>query len=141
MHCINSGGTAIARPEPIWFGTILFLSQVNAKYTVNSINIKNGGMNMKITDELIEYICELTKLELSAGEKDSMEKDLTDILDYMDKLNGIDTKGVPEMTHPFDEVNKTREDIVTNEDRRDELLANAPDKKGDFFKVFKTVEE
>lgn len=96
---------------------------------------------MKITDELIEYIGELSRLELSAEEKEARKNDLTDILDYMDKLNEVDTTGMPEMTHPFDEVNRFREDVVTNKDRREEMLANAPDKKGDFFKVFKTVEE
>lgn len=96
---------------------------------------------MKITDELIDYISELSRLELSHEEKEGRKKDLTDILDYMDKLSELDTEGVAEMSHPFNEVNRFREDVVTNEDRREEMLANAPDKKGDFFKVFKTVEE
>lgn len=96
---------------------------------------------MKITDELIEYIGDLSRLELSGDEKEARKKDLTDILDYMDKLGELDTEGVAEMSHPFNEVNKFREDVVTNKDRREDMLANAPDKKGDFFKVFKTVEE
>ena len=96
---------------------------------------------MKITDELIEYIGDLSRLELSDEEKEARKKDLTDILDYMDKLSELDTEGVAEMSHPFNEVNRFREDVVTNEDRREDMLANAPDKKGDFFKVFKTVEE
>ena len=96
---------------------------------------------MNITDELIEYIGELSRLELSEEEKEGRKKDLTDILNYMDKLNELDTKGVDEMTHPFHDTNRFREDIVTNQDRREDMLRNAPDKKGDFFKVFKTVEE
>lgn len=96
---------------------------------------------MKITDELIEYIGDLSRLELSDEEKEARKKDLTDILDYMDKLSELDTEGVAEMSHPFNEVNRFREDVVTNEDRREDMLANAPEKKGDFFKVFKTVEE
>lgn len=96
---------------------------------------------MKITDELIDYIGELSRLELSAEEKEARKNDLTDILDYMDKLNQLDTDGVTPMTHPFDEVNRVREDVVTNKDRREEMLANSPDKKGDYFKVFKTVED
>lgn len=96
---------------------------------------------MKITDELIEYIGDLSRLELSAEEKEARKKDLTDILDYMDKLSELDTKDVAPMSHPFDEVNRFREDVVTNKDRREEMLSNAPDKKGDYFKVFKTVED
>jgi aspartyl-tRNA(Asn)/glutamyl-tRNA(Gln) amidotransferase subunit C len=95
---------------------------------------------MQITDELIDYIGELSRLELSDEEREARKKDLTDILNYMDKLNELDTSGLPEMTHPFDAVNNFREDVVRNGDRREEMLENAPDKKGDFFKVFKTVE-
>lgn len=95
---------------------------------------------MKITDELIDYIGELSRLELSAEEKERGKKDLTDILNYMDKLNELDTTGAPELTHPFDAVNRFRGDDRLNEDRRSEMLRNAPDAKGDYFKVFKTVE-
>jgi aspartyl-tRNA(Asn)/glutamyl-tRNA(Gln) amidotransferase subunit C len=58
----------------------------------------------------------------------------------MDRLGELDTEGLPEMTHPFDASNRFREDRVTNGDRRGEMLENAPDRKGDFFRVFKTVE-
>jgi aspartyl-tRNA(Asn)/glutamyl-tRNA(Gln) amidotransferase subunit C len=95
---------------------------------------------MKITDELIDYIGELSRLALSAEEKEARKKDLTDILNYMDKLNELDTTDLPEMTHPFDAVNRFREDVVQNGDRRAEMLRNAPDRKDDYFRVFKTVE-
>ena len=95
---------------------------------------------MKITDELIDYIGELSRLELSAEEKEGAKKDLTDILNYMDKLNELDTEGVKEMTHPFDEMNRFRNDEGINPDEREAMLQNAPAAKGDYFKVFKTVE-
>lgn len=95
---------------------------------------------MKITGELIDYIGELSRLELSTEEKEGAKKDLTDILNYMDKLNELDTSGTKEMTHPFDEVNRFRTDMGLNGDQRGEMLQNAPDAKGDYFKVFKTVE-
>lgn len=95
---------------------------------------------MKITDELIDYIGELSRLELSAEEKEGAKKDLTDILNYMDKLGELDTTGAKEMTHPFDESNRFRADEAVNGDRRGAMLQNAPDAKGDYFKVFKTVE-
>jgi aspartyl-tRNA(Asn)/glutamyl-tRNA(Gln) amidotransferase subunit C len=96
---------------------------------------------MKIDDDLIEYLAELSRLELSAEERAPLARDLTDILGYVDKLNEIDTTDAPELTHPFDAVDRCREDVVTNGDRREEMLANAPDRKGDYFRVFKTVEE
>lgn len=95
---------------------------------------------MKITDELIDYIGELSRLELSAEEKEGAKNDLTDILNYMDKLNELDTTGVKELTHPFDESNRFRSEDAVNEDRREAMLQNAPATKGDYFKVFKTVE-
>ena len=91
---------------------------------------------MKITDGLIDYIGELSRLEISDAEREARKKDLNEILDYMEKLNELDTAGLPEMTHPFDADNRFREDEVANEDRRGEMLENAPDKKGDFFRVF-----
>ncbi|MDR1029001.1 MAG: Asp-tRNA(Asn)/Glu-tRNA(Gln) amidotransferase subunit GatC [Clostridiales Family XIII bacterium] len=96
---------------------------------------------MKIDDRLIEYIAELSKLKLTPDEKERRKADLNDILGYMDKLNELDTTGRPEMTHPFEANNRFREDRVTNGDRRAEMLDNAPAAEGDYFKVFKTVED
>ena len=53
---------------------------------------------MKITDELIGYIGDLSRLHLSEEEKERAKKDLSDILDYTEKLNELDTDGVPEMS-------------------------------------------
>ena len=96
---------------------------------------------MIIDDKLIGYISTLSQLKLTESEKLTYEQDLTNILDHMDKLSELDTDGVPEMTHPIKTSNVFREDVVTNEDRRGDMLRNAPDSKGDYFKVLKTVEE
>ncbi len=95
---------------------------------------------MKINEELIDYISDLSRLSLSEEQKSKAGEDLSDILDYVEKLNELDTAGMPEMSHPFDEVNCFREDIVTNSDDRDNLLSNAPDRRASYFKVLKTVE-
>lgn len=95
---------------------------------------------MNITQELIDYISVLSRLELTAEEKEGAKKDLTDILNYMDKLNELDTSGAREMTHPFEKANRFREDGSVNGDRREAMLQNAPASKGDYFKVFQTVE-
>ncbi|MDR0357702.1 MAG: Asp-tRNA(Asn)/Glu-tRNA(Gln) amidotransferase subunit GatC [Clostridiales Family XIII bacterium] len=96
---------------------------------------------MKTDDSLIEYLAELSKLKLSPEEREARKADLGDILAYMEKLNELDTTGLPEMTHPFDASNRFREDEVTNEDRRADMLRNAPGSKNDYFKVFKAVED
>jgi len=95
---------------------------------------------MNITDELIGYISDLSRLYLSDEEKEKAKGDLSDVLSYIDKLNELDTKGMPEMSHPFEAVNCFREDVVTTSDDRENLLANAPESKGSYYKVFKTVE-
>ncbi len=96
---------------------------------------------MRITDELVDYLGQLSRLEISEEEKAGLKSDLTDILNYMDKLAELDTMGKPEMSHPFMNTNCFREDVVTNQDDRSAVLSNAPAKNGDYFKVHKTVGE
>lgn len=93
-----------------------------------------------ISDETIEYVGILAKLELSDEEKEAAKKDMGSMLDYIDKLNELDTSGVEPMSHVFPVNNVFRDDIVTNGDDRDKILANAPEKKDGAFKVPKTVE-
>ena len=68
------------------------------------------------------------------------KKDMESMLDYVDKLNELDTDGVEPMSHVFPVNNVFREDIVTNGDDREEILANAPERKDGAFVVPKTVE-
>ena len=93
-----------------------------------------------ISDETIEYVGILAKLELSPEEKEQAKKDMGNMLDYIDMLNGLDTEGVEPMSHVFPVHNVFREDVVTNGDGHDATLANAPAQKDDAFKVPKTVE-
>jgi aspartyl-tRNA(Asn)/glutamyl-tRNA(Gln) amidotransferase subunit C len=95
---------------------------------------------MQITDELIDYLCVLSRLKLTGEEREGRKKDLGDILQYMEKLNELDTDGVREMTHPFEEFNYFREDMITNGDDRENLMTIAPERKGDYFKVKKAVD-
>ena len=57
------------------------------------------------------------------------------MLDYIDKLNELDTSGVEPMSHVFPMNNVFREDVVTNGDERDKILLNAPEQKDGAFKV------
>ena len=93
-----------------------------------------------ISDETIEYVGILAKLELSEEEKENAKKDMANMLDYIDMLNELDTEGVEPMSHVFPVNNVFREDVVTNGDDREHMLANAPDKKDGCYKVPKTVE-
>lgn len=93
-----------------------------------------------ISDEIIEYVGILAKLELSDAEKDEAKKDMSRMLDYIDKLNELDTSGVEPMSHVFPVQNVFREDVVVNGDQRDAILANAPQKLEGAFVVPKTIE-
>ena len=62
------------------------------------------------------------------------------MLDYIDKLNELDTSVVEPLSHVFQVSNVFREDVVTNQDERERILKNAPARKDDSFKVPKTVE-
>ena len=93
-----------------------------------------------ISDETIEYVGILAKLELSDEEKEQAKKDMANMLDYIDTLNELDTSGVEPMSHVFPVNNVFREDVVTNGDDREEILANAPVSKQRPFVVPKTFD-
>ena len=93
-----------------------------------------------ISDETIEYVGILAKLELSDEEKEQAKKDMANMLDYIDTLNELDTSGVEPMSHVFPVNNVFREDVVTNGDDREEILANAPEAKDGALVVPKTFD-
>ena len=96
-------------------------------------------MANKISDETIEYVGILAKLWLSDEEKENARSDMEKMLDYIDKLNELDTEGIEPMSHVFPIKNVFREDVVTNEDGSKDTLANAPLQKNNSFKVPKTI--
>lgn len=93
-----------------------------------------------ISDETIEYVGILAKLELSDVEKEQAKKDMGSMLDYIDKLGELDTTEVEPMSHVFPVNNVFREDVVTNGDMREDMLKNAPGEKEGMFVVPRTFE-
>ncbi len=93
-----------------------------------------------ITDEIMEYVGILAKLELSPKEKEAAGKDMDSMLQYIDKLNELDTAGVEPMSHVFPVKNVFREDVVTNGDDRESILQNAPGEKDGMFVVPRTFD-
>ena len=98
-------------------------------------------MANQITDETIEYVGILAKLELSDAEKEEAKKDMEKMLDYIDTLNELDTDGVEPMSHVFPVHNVFREDVVTTGDGGEDTLANAPERRDRAFIVPKTVDQ
>ena len=93
-----------------------------------------------ISDETIEYVGILAKLELSDEDKENAKKDMASMLDYIDKLGELDTEGIEPMSHIFPVQNVMREDVVTNGDGSDDTLKNEPESNGEAFIVPKTVD-
>ena len=95
---------------------------------------------MQIDDGLISYLESLSLLSLSDGEKGRLKGDFEKILGYMDRLNELDTAGIAERSHPFDDVNAFREDEAKQPFSRGLILRNAPESSGGMFVAPKTVE-
>lgn len=95
---------------------------------------------MKMNQELIGYLEELSKLRLTDGEKRQILGDLERILGHVDTLCALDTDGVEELSHPFPSVNAFRADVVEPSLERDQILAGAKEQKDGCFQVPKTVE-
>ena len=93
-----------------------------------------------ISDETIDYVGILAKLDLSPEEKEAAKKDMGRMLDYIDMLNELDTSAVEPMSHVFTMTNVFREDVVTNGDESEKTLANAPGEKDNMFVVPKTFD-
>ena len=93
-----------------------------------------------IDDETMENVCILAKLSLSEEEKEKAKAEMQKMLDYVEKLDELDTSEVEPMSHIFPVYNVFREDVVTNGDDRDNMLKNAPAEKDGTYKVPRTVE-
>ena len=96
---------------------------------------------MTIDQETVDKIANLARLELSNDEKQEMIKDMSKILDFMAKLNEINTTGVEPLVYMTDEVNVFREDVVKQEITHREALLNAPKQDGEYFLVPKVIEK
>jgi aspartyl/glutamyl-tRNA(Asn/Gln) amidotransferase C subunit len=95
---------------------------------------------MQIDDKLLAYLEDLSCLTLSANEKTKLTHDLQEILDYMARLGELDTDGVVERSHPFDNVNVFRDDEARPSFDRALILKNAPIKNDQMIIAPKTVE-
>jgi aspartyl-tRNA(Asn)/glutamyl-tRNA(Gln) amidotransferase subunit C len=108
---------------------------------------------MKVTEKDVAYVADLANLELTDQERQRMLQDLNSILDYIDRLNELDTSNVPPMAHisarfgqPADRsgdkpAHAWREDVPVLCLPHREAMRNAPETDGDFFKVPKVIEK
>ena len=90
---------------------------------------------MEVNNKLIQDIAKLSKLKFDDSAEEKMKVDLEKMLDFVNKLNEIDTEGVDPLIYMSEEVNVLREDKVTEETSQEDALKNAPEKDSDYFKV------
>ena len=95
---------------------------------------------MSLTRDDVKHIATLARMELTQKEEELLTEQLDNILHYIEKLNQLNTDKVEPLAHVGDIVNAFREDRVTNKPATDSLLANAPEREKDFFKVPKIIE-
>lgn len=108
---------------------------------------------MKVTEQDVVYVAELANLELTDQERTSLAKDLSSILEFVDRLNELDTSSVPPMAQVSDRYGADettgnekfaytmRPDVHKPSLARQAALQNAPDTDGTFFKVPKVIEK
>lgn len=98
------------------------------------------AMADNITNETIDYVSILAKLELTGEEREGARRDMCRMLEYIDKMNELDTEGVEPMSHVFPLQNVFREDEVTGGDGSGDTLKNAPGERENMFLVPRTFD-
>lgn len=94
-----------------------------------------------INEEEVRYIADLASLKLSKKEVEMFSKQLSDIVDYVEKLDELDTKDIVPTAYTIPVKNVFREDKVKRSLSLEKVLKNAPEKQADQFRVPKIIEE
>jgi aspartyl-tRNA(Asn)/glutamyl-tRNA(Gln) amidotransferase subunit C len=95
---------------------------------------------MSIEIDEVKKIAKLAALDVADADLQSYATNLSNILDLVAQMEAVDTTGVTPMSHPFDVVQRLREDKVTAENRRDDFLAMAPKTEDGLYLVPKVIE-
>lgn len=96
---------------------------------------------MPITRKDVEYIAQLARLRFKDEELENFTHQLNEILNYVEKLNELDTTNVEPLNHPVENVNVFRNDELKPSIQTEAALKNAPDRTDDFFKVPKVISQ
>lgn len=94
---------------------------------------------VEVTDELINKIEILSKLQLNEDERKQAKSDMEKMLEYIDILGEVETDNVTGITHFNDDVNVFREDEIFEYNEADKIVNNAPESNAGMFGVPKTV--
>ena len=95
---------------------------------------------MSIDDSVVKHISKLARIQINDKDKESLKKDLNDILEFIDQLKNVDTKGINPLQNVNKQELKMREDNVNPNAEVSDLLNNAPESESHFFSVPKVIE-
>ncbi len=96
---------------------------------------------MAITRDEVSHVARLSRLALSPGEMETLGEQLANILEYIRQLDRLDTRDVTPTSHAVEMGTPFREDAARPFGDKDAILANAPDRDGDFFRVPRIIED
>lgn len=96
---------------------------------------------MELNREMTQKLAELSKLEFNDLELEAIQKDLEQMIAFVEKLNEIDTTGIAPLTHMSDKGNRLREDEIKGSIDNATALKNAPTSEGPFFTVPKVIKK
>ena len=94
---------------------------------------------MKVDNILIDHLANLSRLSFDSQSKKKMKSDLVKMLNFVRKLETVDTKKIEPLVYLSDERNVLRNDIVKNQIKQEEALSNAPEKDSDYFRIPKVI--
>ena len=95
---------------------------------------------MPVSTEQVRHIAKLARIAMSDAEIERLAPELNNILGWVEQLGEVDTDGVEPLTAVIDQKLRLRDDVVTEGNIRDEILANAPEAQHGFFAVPKVIE-
>jgi aspartyl-tRNA(Asn)/glutamyl-tRNA(Gln) amidotransferase subunit C len=95
---------------------------------------------MSVSSEQVRHIAKLARIGMSDAEIEALVPELNNILGWVEQLGEVETDGVEPLTAVIDQKLRLRDDVVTEGDIRDEVLANAPEAQHGLFAVPKVIE-
>jgi aspartyl-tRNA(Asn)/glutamyl-tRNA(Gln) amidotransferase subunit C len=95
---------------------------------------------MSVNTEQVRHIAKLARIAMSDAEIEALVPELNAIIGWVEQLAEVDTEGVEPLTAVIDQKLRLRDDVVTDGDCRDAVLANAPEAQHGFFAVPKVIE-
>jgi aspartyl-tRNA(Asn)/glutamyl-tRNA(Gln) amidotransferase subunit C len=96
---------------------------------------------MQVTDEMIDRLSHLARLEFKNEEKAEIKNDLTNILSFVEKLNELNTDGIEPLVYVNEDVNVLRKDVQEQIISKQEALKGAPQHDSDYFKTPKVLQK